>query len=166
MSLNVQITIIDTKTYFLKALPFYETLSLKSVRSLAFTPVHLFLLNKKSREQHLNIVGIFTLPYSLVLSFCASPHLLTHHRQYEPVSFLYVFHILSSGNLLSTRTLWSENQLFGVKIFFFFFFPSLLKPVLNRELSSSLCPQPISKASLGLLADKMGCRRLPQWCSG
>ena len=32
---------------------------------------------------------------------------------------------------------------------------ALLKPILNRKLSRSLCPMPISKASLGLLAGKM-----------
>lgn len=31
-----------------------------------------------------------------------------------------------------------------------------LKPILNRKLPSSLCSKPISKASLGLLAGKMG----------
>lgn len=52
-----------------KSILFYKNLSLKSIQSLSFTPVPLFLLNKKSREEHLNIVGIFTLSCSLAQAF-------------------------------------------------------------------------------------------------
>lgn len=149
MSLNkifLKIPIIDIMFYFQKALSFYEKLSLSHVVFIFHSCPIFTSSQEKKNIQPLNMAAIFTLIYSPALSFCVKLHLLTYQRQCEPGSFPCIFCVLYSGNYFQPELFWSENH----------FLTCIVKTCAHQRIIQQ--SMPTSKASLGLLPGKMGCR--------